>query len=207
VALGLETRIVLKILYAKPQWHISRFWNLEGIIRDTERAEALFEGFRSDLQHIARRHGIPLNLAAGRFAETIRTLDECGYNSIDFQDILPGITVQLTNLHPVFHTDMMVLNRERAHLFTTVPPARMDCTLTQLPYVTATGDVYPCPSNLFDPRDAQELCLGNVRDTSLAEILNGTRYNDFFRRSITGALDFAVCRKCKTRYRLKETHD
>ncbi|MBF0235764.1 MAG: radical SAM protein [Desulfamplus sp.] len=199
VAEKFETKLFFKLLYAKPEWTISQIWNLPGIVNDTVHAVSVFEPFHKQLSNISRRQNIPLMISINDFADALNCLDETGYNSIELQ-IFPGIEIHLTNLHPVFHTDMMALNRERLTQFRYVLPERMDCTLIELPYITATCDVFPCPSNLFDPKDAEELCLGNVKTTRLRDILTGDKYRTLSCKALTGTLDFNVCRKCKTRY-------
>ncbi len=199
-----KTKLFFKVLYAKPEWEISQIWDLPGIVADTVEAEAVFARFRERLEGIAQRQGVALNLPMEAFLDGVDTLDESGYNSVELVDVFPNIEIHLTNLHPVFHTDMLRLNAERADQFDYVlpqGPTAMDCYLTELPYITATGDVFPCPSNLFDPDDFAEMVLGNVNETPLKDILLGDKYRSISRQAEEGCLDLDVCAKCKTRYK------
>lgn len=63
-------------------------------------------------------------------------------------------------------------------------------------YVDVDGNVYPCTIGNDSYRSNSELCLGNIRRTSLSELFNGERIREARRCSEEGGLPFHECTHC-----------
>lgn len=63
-------------------------------------------------------------------------------------------------------------------------------------YLDVDGNVYPCTIGNDSYRASSDLCIGNVRRTSLMELFHGDRMRRARRASENGELPFAECEQC-----------
>ncbi len=195
---NISTSMTLALMFSKPKWFSSLFWDLPEIVKDTERAPEIIQSFINDMQDIAGKYSEKIFLNRRSFSRALgRLTSSYGLDALynEKLKIMRNVFLNLVPLNPQLFNIRERLKGELGKKIKLVKKTKGRCLYISAPMILSNGSFIPCPID-----GVEDIVVGKIDiNTPLVSVINGNKYNDIIQGFGRNRIIHPVCQECRGR--------